>query len=273
MASRQLLFPRTNTQDTTLNLNLGMREELAVVQDHAFESVLIRPEYTIRRAGAELSHERARSALQSMLDDVSHAFFGKEKWYRFSDYTASEANALRGVHEQMEDPNPLLGLRGVRRLIANPPLLEHELDVIMPYAETDPQFNVLLPMVHEPEQVIQIKRALESRGYKNKLGVMMEIPSAFLLLGQISPLADHFIIGLNDLACFLLGTDRDSSSYSRVPPSVRRFLDAYLTKRRDNWEMAGYLGNDEISLAKSFGIKGVYVRAHELPEILREVLA
>lgn len=136
------------------------------------------------------------------------------------------------------EPNPALGLRGVRLSLAQPGLFRSQLRALL-RASAYGTVNILIPMVGFREElravrelVDECRRALEAEGHalatKVALGVMIEVPAAALALSSIGREVDFLSIGTNDLVQYLLAIDRGNdavaSRSSPLHPAVLRVL-------------------------------------------------
>jgi phosphotransferase system enzyme I (PtsI) len=136
------------------------------------------------------------------------------------------------------EPNPALGLRGVRLSLARKPLFETQLRAIL-RASGYGAVRILIPMVSSREEMAAVRalvkslaRDLRSEGYEIgenfEIGAMIEVPAAALALDGIADQLDFVSIGTNDLVQYLLAADRSNEAisdlYSPLHPAVIRLL-------------------------------------------------
>jgi phosphotransferase system enzyme I (PtsI) len=137
-----------------------------------------------------------------------------------------------------DEPNPALGLRGVRLSLSLPGLFRSQLRAML-RASAYGKVNILVPMVGFREELERVraliascKTELQAEGQavaaKVAVGVMIEVPAAALALGSVARKADFLSIGTNDLVQYLLAIDRSNdavaSHSSPLHPAVLRVL-------------------------------------------------
>lgn len=177
-----------------------------------------------------------------------------------------------------DEPNPFLGYRAVRFYPEHEDLVISQVRAILRAAALGP-VRVMVPMVSCLEEiramhslVALVEADLRASGVEHgqvEVGIMVEVPSAALMIAQLSEEADFFSIGTNDLAQYLMAVDRGNRKVGRLAgllhPALLRLLmkivdDAHAAGR---WvgmcgEMAGMermapvlvgLGLDELSMA------------------------
>jgi phosphotransferase system enzyme I (PtsI) len=114
-----------------------------------------------------------------------------------------------------DEPNPALGVRGLRLSWGNPGLLIRQLDAIKKAAdETKTKPWVMAPMVATPGEARDFAAHVRDRGLT--VGVMIEVPAAALLASQILEHVDFLSIGTNDLAQYTMAADRLAGDLARL---------------------------------------------------------
>jgi len=168
--------------------------------------------------------------------DAVIAMTGRTVTIRTLDLGADKADktglALR------DEPNPALGLRGVRLSLARAGLLRTQLRAMARASGYGP-LRALVPMVSGFDEMRTVRTALEavllelrSEGHEVAdhlpLGAMIEVPSAAISLPGFIGLCDFLSIGTNDLVQYLLAADRTNEAlgelYSPLHPAVLRVL-------------------------------------------------
>jgi phosphotransferase system enzyme I (PtsI) len=190
------------------------------------------------------------------------------------------------------EPNPALGLRGVRLSLAHEALFLTQLRAILRAAAYGP-VRVLVPMVCCREEMravaqkLQLARqSLEREGIpfgeRVELGAMIEVPAAALGLPDFIDLVDFVSVGTNDLVQYLLAVDRGheslSSLYSPRHPALLRLLSELFAYGRRNGipvavcgEMAGEAANVPLLLA--LGLRDFSLHPATLLEVRRAIRA
>ena len=137
-----------------------------------------------------------------------------------------------------DEPNPALGLRGVRLSLARDALFETQLRAILRASGYGP-VRVLVPMISSREEIVAVRtllkrimRDLRSEGHEIAenvpLGAMIEVPAAAIALPGFVGVVDFLSIGTNDLVQYLLAADRNNDAlgelYTPLHPAMLRLL-------------------------------------------------
>ncbi len=134
--------------------------------------------------------------------------------------------------------NPSLGLRGLRLLLQREDILVPQLRAIAKLSAEKP-VTLLLPMLDTMATLhAAIRKFCRILGLSDRselpfrLGAMIEIPSAAMLVDEILAEVDSIAIGLNDLTQYLLAADRDDEFvegyHDAMQPVVLRLVRSIL---------------------------------------------
>ncbi|MFY2762972.1 phosphoenolpyruvate--protein phosphotransferase [Arenimonas sp. MALMAid1274] len=188
------------------------------------------------------------------------------------------------------EPNPALGLRGVRLSLVHEALFLTQLRAILRAAAYGP-VRVLVPMVCSREEMVSVLAMLEKAraslraeglqaGERVELGAMIEVPAAALGLADFIDLVDFVSVGTNDLVQYLLAVDRGHESlvslYTPRHPALLRLLSELFAYGRRNGipvavcgEMAGEAANVPLLLA--LGLRDFSLHPSTLLEVRRAI--
>jgi phosphotransferase system enzyme I (PtsI) len=134
--------------------------------------------------------------------------------------------------------NPALGLRAVRYCLAHPSMFLVQIRAIL-RASHFGAVRLMIPMISGVEQLQQSLRLIEQARMQLRdegipfneqmpVGIMVEIPSAALMLNALLPLIDFVSIGTNDLTQYTLAVDRGDSEvahlYEELHPAVLQLI-------------------------------------------------
>ncbi len=140
--------------------------------------------------------------------------------------------------QERTEKNPALGLRGIRLSLRYEVQFRTQIRALL-RAGVNGDLDVVLPMISgiaEFENAKRIfeeeKRSLDSLGVETvlpRIGAMIEVPSAVLVIRDLVKTADFVNIGTNDLVQYLLAVDRDNDDlaehFRTLHPAVLRALE------------------------------------------------
>jgi phosphotransferase system enzyme I (PtsI) len=188
------------------------------------------------------------------------------------------------------EPNPALGLRGVRLSLSRAPLFETQLRAIVRASGYGP-VRVLVPMVSSREEVVEVAallkrvaRDLRSAGHEIAehipFGAMIEVPAAAIALPGFIDAVDFLSIGTNDLVQYLLAADRNNEAlgelYSPLHPAVLRLLHGVIgiaVKRGKPVAVCGEMAGDAafVPLLLALGLQEFSLHPATLLEVRRAI--
>ncbi|SFD08587.1 phosphoenolpyruvate--protein phosphotransferase [Streptomyces aidingensis] len=116
-----------------------------------------------------------------------------------------------------EEPNPALGVRGLRALLDHPGVLLTQLRALARAAEGLPVYlEVMAPMVADRADARAFADACREAGLRARAGAMVEIPSAALRARAVLQEVEFLSLGTNDLAQYAFAADRQVGAVSRL---------------------------------------------------------
>ncbi|QDW66234.1 phosphoenolpyruvate--protein phosphotransferase [Luteimonas granuli] len=154
------------------------------------------------------------------------------------------------------EPNPALGVRGVRLALRRRDVFTTQLRAILRASGYGP-LRILLPMVARREELLAARRLVREVGARLRreghavaenipLGAMIEVPAAALALPALIDLVDFISIGTNDLVQYLLAADRGNDAlhalHSPLHPAVIQLLHQVLSTARAHGRPAAVCG-------------------------------
>lgn len=138
----------------------------------------------------------------------------------------------------LPEANPFLGLRAIRFLLKEEGIFKTQLRAIL-RASVHGDVSILFPMISGLPELLQAKnilreteQELKNEGIKLKnnvrVGCMIEVPSAAIIVDLLAAECDFLSIGTNDLIQYSLAVDRGNESiswmYNPTHPSIIRLI-------------------------------------------------
>lgn len=170
-----------------------------------------------------------------------------------------------------KEPNPFLGLRGIRLLLENESILKTQMRAVLRASENK-NIRFMLPMITNIEEVRRAKKLFdevkeELREDKIKfhneiqLGIMIEVPSAAVMADELAHEVDFFSIGTNDLIQYLMAVDRGndlvSDLYQEFNPVVLKTIKFILDSVKETKipvSLCGELAADTLAIPLLVGL-------------------
>jgi multiphosphoryl transfer protein len=134
------------------------------------------------------------------------------------------------------EPNPALGLRGVRTALRHPELMRAQLRAALRVKPIG-VVRLLVPMVTDVSEILAVRSVIDELsaelklgGARIALGAMIETPAAALTAPALMSEVDFLSIGSNDLTQYTLAMDRGSPELARrtdaLHPAVLQLIAA-----------------------------------------------
>ncbi len=187
---------------------------------------------------------------------------------------------------QPQEHNPYLGMRGIRLSLHSPELFLPHLRAIL-RAGVGHEIWLMFPMIalqHEAQQALalldeahhQLQACNITHAWPIQRGVMIEVPSAALLAGQLAEDLDFFSIGTNDLTQYTMAAERGNANVADLQdalhPAVLRLMKSVVEgaeKRHRHVSVCGDAASDPLAAAifAGLGIHSLSVRPNQCAEI------
>ncbi|WP_030149047.1 phosphoenolpyruvate--protein phosphotransferase [Mycetocola saprophilus] len=217
--------PGTLADDTPIPLlaNLTRADEAQAARELGAEGVgLLRTELLF------LDADRAPSIAEQVehYQRIFEEFPGRRVIVRTLDAGADKPLAFLPV--DTAEPNPALGMRGLRAFRGDDSILRDQLRALAIAADScRADVRVMAPMIADAAETARFVLLARELGL-GTAGVMAEVPSAALLAAQILGIADFVSIGTNDLTQYTLAADRQLGALAEYQdpwhPAVLRLI-------------------------------------------------
>ena len=176
----------------------------------------------------------------------------------------------------IEEKNPLMGLRAVRLSLEYPNILKTQLRALF-RASVYGNLEIMFPLITSVDQVKEclelvnvVKQELDAEKIPYQadtpVGIMIETAAAALISDCLSKVSDFFSLGTNDLTQYTLGIDREnqhvSGLYNEFSLAVLRLIEMTVRSAKENnvplavcGEMAGR--QDSVMVLAGMGIRNL----------------
>jgi len=179
---------------------------------------------------------------------------------------------------QQAEPNPALGIRGLRLDGLHPALLDTQLEALALAAkDTGTDAWVMAPMVSTPAEAAAF--ADRARGHGLPVaGVMIEVPAAALCAGQVFEQVDFVSIGTNDLSQYTFAADRQAGALAPLldpwQPALLQLIAMTAAAGRTTGKPAGVCGEAASDPLLALVLAGLGITSLSMaPPALAEVRA
>jgi phosphotransferase system enzyme I (PtsI) len=170
------------------------------------------------------------------------------------------------------ESNPFLGWRGIRISLDKPEIFLNQLRAIL-RASVKKTVKIMFPMIAVVREIRQAKQFLEQAKEQLrqnhipfdeniKVGIMIEVPSAAVLVEELAKEVDFISIGTNDLIQYLMAVDRGNDIvadlYQQFHPAVLRTVKHIIDgghKQKVHVAMCGELAGDPLAAPLLLGLE------------------
>ncbi|MEU6644925.1 phosphoenolpyruvate--protein phosphotransferase [Saccharomonospora sp. NPDC046836] len=190
--------------------NVGAPADARAAAEAGAEGVgLFRTEFCYLDADDEPSVAQQRAAYTAVLEP----FRGKPVIVRTLDAGADKPLAF--LDPEIE-PNPALGVRGVRVAFDRTGVLDRQLEAIAgAAADSGADVSVMAPMIATAEEAAWFAEHVRAMGIAGA-GVMIEVPAAALSAREVLDAVDFVSVGTNDLAQYTFAADRQLGAVAKL---------------------------------------------------------
>lgn len=208
--------------------NASSEREAAAANANGADGLgLIRTEFLFYRSQQPPSEEEQYRIYQNM----AAALHGRPVTLRTLDVGGDKPVSYMPLEAE---PNPIVGLRGVRNYTAYRQIFLSQIRAILRIQPAGAA-RIMLPMVTFADELKLYKQLIEEE--KKSLGItapvqtgiMVEVPAAALTARRLAEYADFFSLGTNDLTQYALAIDRGHRSLcaraDHAHPAVLKLID------------------------------------------------
>ncbi|CAM01576.1 phosphoenolpyruvate--protein phosphotransferase [Saccharopolyspora erythraea NRRL 2338] len=220
--------------------NIGSATDAAAAAAAGAEGVgLFRTEFCFLAATSEPGVEAQRAAYAEALAP----FAGKPVVVRTLDAGADKPLPFLSA---TDEPNPALGVRGIRVAFDRPEIVDRQLEAIAgAAADTGAEVSVMAPMVATADEAAWFARRARAAGI-TRAGVMIEVPAAALSAAEVLDAVDFVSIGTNDLAQYTFAADRMLGALAQLndpwQPALLRLVELVARAGRERGKPVGVCG-------------------------------
>jgi multiphosphoryl transfer protein len=259
--------------------NLGSTADaMAAVENAAEGCGLLRTEFLfIDRATAPTEDEQL-TAYQSIADTLG----GRPLILRMMDVGGDKPLLYLPLPPE---PNPALGMRGVRTALAHPDLMRTQLRAAMRVTPCG-TVRLLIPMATDVSEIIAVRKVIDELSVelnlqgRISLGAMIETPAAALTAATLLREVDFLSIGSNDLTQYTLAMDRGHTSLARrtdaLHPAVLQMIAAAASAGKAAGKLVAVCGgvaadHTAVPILLGFGVRELSVVPAAIPVLKSQI--
>jgi phosphotransferase system enzyme I (PtsP) len=281
--------PESHTTDGTriqLFANINLLSDLKLADQFKAEGVgLYRSEFPFIIRNDFPSEEEQHRVYSRIVETMGE----REVTFRALDIGGDK---LLSYQDEVEESNPFLGLRGIRFLLKNKEVFAEQLRAML-RAGCGGNTRIMFPLISSVDEFIEARELvkecmadLDGRGVEynrdTRLGVMIELPSAVVLVEDLAHEVDFMSIGTNDLIQYMLAVDRTNEMVSKLylshHPAILRAIERVVSVARSHRidvSICGDIARDPkmIPFLLGVGIQKISLSPRQMFEIQQAVEA
>jgi phosphotransferase system enzyme I (PtsI) len=267
-----------------LAANIGGPQDVDRALANGAEAIgLFRTEFLFLDRDAAPDEEEQFAAYKAVLERMG----GKSVIVRTLDIGGDKEVPYLGLPRE---DNPFLGARALRLCFMRPELFRTQLKALLRAAAFG-NLEIMFPMVQSVGEIEKAKAIMAEcaeelavagidYGKNIRVGIMIEIPAAAIISGELARHCDFFSIGTNDLTQYTLAADRGNQSiagiYDPFHPAVLSLIRTTIEAAHANGILCGmcgeFAGNPEaIPRLVDYGLDEFSMSASLLPAA-REII-
>lgn len=196
------------------------------------------------------------------------------------------ADKMPGFHQRTSERNPVLGLRSTRLALRNLPMFRTQLRALLRASVLGdvramfPLISTVMELRHARMVLADVMEDLEERGIDFnrdiKIGMMIEVPAAVMMIEHFIPEVDFLSLGTNDLIQYALAVDRDNKDvaglYTASDPAVLKLIEMAVQASRRHAipiNVCGQMSSSPIytMLLLGMGLRQLSVTPSAVPEV------
>jgi len=258
----------------SIRANIELTSELKVAKKYGAEGIgMYRTEFLFTRK------EQFPSVEEQYLDYLN---LFEDNLFNETTIRTLDTGGDKSGNLNHQENNPALGLRGIRYSLANKEIFISQINAILKVAQDKKKtIRILLPMISTIDEIIEsigiidnLKKSFTLE--KNvPIGVVVETPSAAMLIPEICNYVDFLSIGTNDLIQYTLAADRTNENlgeiFSPFQPSVIRMLKFIMdsVSNQKYVSVCGEMANNIACLPVFIGldVNELSMNYHSIPKI------
>ncbi len=271
----------------SVKVNLEIEDEINILSKYFHEGIgLCRTEFLYLDRDEIPSEEDQFQTYKRILNSQE----GRPVTFRTLDIGGDKLRRINDSEELLDEPNPSLGVRGVRFSFRYLELFKEQIRAIL-RSSIYGEIKILFPMVAGYADFLKIKAVVdEAKADLRKmqidfredvpLGVMIEVPSAALTIDILAKYVDFISLGTNDLIQYIMAADRINQGvqdyYNPQHPAFLRLVSNVIQTAKEKdcpVSVCGEMAAEDryIPLLLAMGVTELSVTPYYVPRIKKVI--